>query len=491
MKKTWNRVIIISFVILALLAVGTIIFLFPYYNKYKVFDGIEAGRWNEVKESYDSLDAKQRREVQEILPDYAKHICLEYTTGEKDYTYTAAAYDAINSIDESQSLSAYYMDMICYVEYKKAIDAVQNSTQDYDYKASVDAQNVIAGINKRLDNDTRENILIEIMNEKYNCYIRQEITAEEVKAYINTVAGYASNAAKDYTTVVLGNIDRVEEYRNLYAEAQTVYEAEDYFTAINMCQAVVLDPADEIYIEKYYSLYSLAYATGMNYYDSLLDTYIDLGDNRNAVNLMGKMETYFSEDLDLTAAKLRMASDWQKAYIKLAGKVDKEIQTALEETEEGSNVLESIYPDVVPDSIALKDIDEDGTPEAFFYSSKEENDTYVTCFIFGYNGEEAVFLGYAKVRSFCSDSSFVAFPWGSTRESGDEYCLKRYEEGVITDGPYCQNVDGVYYVNGETVDEVTYLSASSEALASSLDQGVKDVDTATLVDSESYILAYK
>lgn len=139
----------------------------------------------------------------------------------------------------------------------------------------------------------------------------------------------------------------------------------------------------------------------------------------------------------------------------------------------------------------LYDVDEDGVPEAFFYNSMERNETYVSCFIFTYRDGAVSYLGYAKVRSFCSDSSFVAFPWLSTRTSGDEYCLKRYSDGVITDGPYVQNVDGTYFVNEQVVDETEYLSQQSETLATSLNKGVKDFDTATLEDSESYILAYK
>ena len=45
--------------------------------------------------------------------------------------------------------------------------------------------------------------------------------------------------------------------------------------------------------------------------------------------------------------------------------------------------------------------------------------------------------------------------------------------------------------NEQVVDETEYLSQQSETLATSLNKGVKDFDTATLEDSESYILAYK
>ena len=87
MKKTWNKLIIVSFIVLAVVACAAIVFLYPYYNEYKVFDGIEAGQWNEVQKSYEALDSEKQKAVQEMLPDYAKHICLEYQTGEKDYIY--------------------------------------------------------------------------------------------------------------------------------------------------------------------------------------------------------------------------------------------------------------------------------------------------------------------------------------------------------------------------------------------------------------------
>lgn len=51
MKKTWNKLIIVSFIVLAVVACAAIVFLYPYYNEYKVFDGIEAGQWNEVQKA--------------------------------------------------------------------------------------------------------------------------------------------------------------------------------------------------------------------------------------------------------------------------------------------------------------------------------------------------------------------------------------------------------------------------------------------------------
>ena len=46
MKKTWNKLIIVSFIVLAVVACAAIVFLYPYYNEYKVFDGIEAVHCN-------------------------------------------------------------------------------------------------------------------------------------------------------------------------------------------------------------------------------------------------------------------------------------------------------------------------------------------------------------------------------------------------------------------------------------------------------------
>ena len=67
MKKTWNKLIIVSFIVLAVVACAAIVFLYPYYNEYKVFDGIEAGQWNEVQKSYEALDSEKQKAVQEML----------------------------------------------------------------------------------------------------------------------------------------------------------------------------------------------------------------------------------------------------------------------------------------------------------------------------------------------------------------------------------------------------------------------------------------
>lgn len=67
MKKTWNKLIIVSFIVLAVVACAAIVFLYPYYNEYKVFDGIEAGQWNEVQKSYEALDSEKQRQYRKCF----------------------------------------------------------------------------------------------------------------------------------------------------------------------------------------------------------------------------------------------------------------------------------------------------------------------------------------------------------------------------------------------------------------------------------------
>ena len=297
MKKTWNKLIIVSFIVLAVVACAAIVFLYPYYNEYKVFDGIEAGQWNEVQKSYEALDSEKQKAVQEMLPDYAKHICLEYQTGEKDYIYTVAAYDAINSIDETKSICTKYNVLVNRTEYRDAIEQIYNSNQNYNGQGVVQANETINKINLRLDTDTKKEVVIEVLNEKYQQYVDGEITADAMNSYISIVNGLAVTDIADYTTVLTNNIQVIESYRALYDTAQAAYDQGDYFTALNICQSVQLDPLDSQYIDKFYSLYKLAYSTGMNYYDGLLDTYIEIGDNQNALNLLDKLEKYYAEDM--------------------------------------------------------------------------------------------------------------------------------------------------------------------------------------------------
>lgn len=490
MKKTWNRVILICFILMVLVASATLIFLFPYYNKYNVFDGIEAGQWSEVQKSYEALDSKNKRQVQELLPDYAKHICLEYQAGEKDYLYTIAAFDAINSIDETKTICNKYNIYVNRLEYRKAIETIFVANQEYNGQGVTAANETINNIHMRLDTETRKEVVLEVLNDKYQEYVTEQITLDEINGYVSIITGLAAGDISQYAADVTNNIKVVQEYRELFAIAENAYNTGDYFTAINICQSVQLDPKDQNYIDKYFKLYELAYTTGMNYYDALLDYYIDCGDNKNGFALLEKLEKYYSEDLDIEKYKMALASDWQKAYASFVEDADKNLRDALGETEDGMNILDTMYDEICPDSVLLYDIDQNGIPELIVFNSEEGNDTYTSCFIFTAEQKNYQYLGYAKIRSFCSDSSLVAFPWASIRTSGDEYCLKRYADGVLTDGPYVQDIDGVYYVNEQEVDKTAYLSAQSEALATSLDKGIKDFETSTLEQAEKYILSY-
>ena len=198
MKKTWNKLIIVSFIVLAVVACAAIVFLYPYYNEYKVFDGIEAGQWSEVQKSYEALDSEKKKAVQEMLPDYAKHICLEYQTGEKDYIYTVAAYDAINSIDETKSICTKYNVLVNRTEYRDAIEQIYNSNQNYNGQGVVQANETINKINLRLDTDTKKEVVIEVLNEKYQQYVDGEITADAMNSYISIVNGLAVTDIAEY-----------------------------------------------------------------------------------------------------------------------------------------------------------------------------------------------------------------------------------------------------------------------------------------------------
>ena len=114
MKKTWNRVIIISFIIILLELAGAVVFFMSPYKMYTLFERIDAGQWSKAKEIYDGMSSEQQAEAMSYMDDYALTVCQEYIDGEKSFTHTAASFDAINSIDATGSISASYMPDICH-----------------------------------------------------------------------------------------------------------------------------------------------------------------------------------------------------------------------------------------------------------------------------------------------------------------------------------------------------------------------------------------
>lgn len=490
MKKTWRRIIIISLILVLFEVAGTMIFLHPYYKIQTVFNGIDNGNWIETQECYDSLGDKQKQKVQTYLDDYATFITGEYLSGKLDYQLVAAMFDAINSIDESKTISNTYMTSINHNEYKLAIKRIYAANTAYDTEAAYDAQMDISSLHLRMDNATREAIMIELLNEEYLAFLNEEISADTVKSYADIIAGISYYDAYAYVPIVKSNVDYVVQYRGLYTTA-TIYTLEQkYFEAMDICKQVHVDSLDTAYAEKYATLYQNAYDSGKVYYSELLDSYTVAKDKANTALLIELIQLYYGDDFDVSGAEEAMLEDWESAYVTFLENYEVSLQTDLNKSEEGQYILMNQYENLRPNSMFLYDIDKNGVAELFLFNDAYAEDDYTGCFVYGYQNNTPTYIGFVNVRNFCSGSHIVAFPNAFDRESGDEYSLIAYDGATFTVEKYCQHIGEVYYVDGEEVDDVEFLSAQSDILATVNEIKIKNSGYVSITDGKKYIMEY-
>ena len=491
MKKTWNRVIIISFIIILLELAGAVVFFMSPYKMYTLFERIDAGQWSKAKEIYDGMSSEQQAEAMSYMDDYALTVCQEYIDGEKSFTHTAASFDAINSIDATGSISASYMPDICHNEYKRAINELFDANRKFDTSKAFDAQNNIAAVQQRMDNPTREQIMIEMLNEKYQSFLDGTLSESDISSFAAIISGMAYSEAHSYVGVIVNNVSSVKRYRELYNEAEIMLDSDEYFGVMDICKVVVVDAYDTKYQELYSTLYEKAYITGKTYYSKILDSYVAADDSENAMLLMEKIEQYDGSDIDLGNAKKDLADDWQKKYIDIVDNVDAILQMELSASDLGQYILDNEYKNLKPDSVLLHDIDADGIPELFLFNKAQMDKDYVGCFIFGYNEENYSYLGFVNVMELCTDSNIIATPAAFDRTIGEEYVLMSYDGSSITETASCQNIDGTYYADYAAVSDVDYLSAQSSILSHSNGKGIADMEYVDIKDSESYIIAFE
>lgn len=490
MKKTWNRVIIISLVVLMLEAIAAVILLTPSYKMFKVFKNIDTGRWSDAQEAFADLTDEQRSQVLSYMDNYARELCREYIAEERSYIHTAASFDAINSIDTSGSIADTYMPSVNHNEYKKSINELFEANRSFDSNGAFEAKDTINAVQQRLDTDTRERIMVEMLNEKYQSFLDGRMESKDINAFAAIISGMSFYNAHDYAGVIVNNVSCVERYRELYSTAQAEFAANNYFAVIDICSAVSVDLYDTRYMGLFETMHNDAYNTGKNYYKSKLNDYIKKDDSAAAVALMEQIEKHYGDDFDLSDAKAEMAEDWQRKYIDVASNVDTLLLTALNETETGQYILENEYSTLKPDSLMLYDVNADGVPEMFLFNGNNVENNYVGCFMFGYDGENYKYMGFVNVISFCTDSNIIAFPIAFDRVAGEEYSLVEYDGAAIYEVSYCQIIDGKYYVNGEETNDADYLSAQSLILAHANEKTIKAAGYADISDCESYIISY-
>lgn len=489
MKKTWRNTIIIFWILIFVEAGVAFFIINPYYKMKRLFDGVKAGNWQVTSDYYNGLKYNQQKKVQGHLDDYAAHLCEQYLEDEISYEQIAASFDAINSIDAYGKLMNQYMPDITYNEFKRDLKAIDNANQIYDSATAFEYSKQLRAARLRIDNEAKEQALMEILNETYVRYLGEEITAEQAFLFSETIAGMSYTGASEYINVIKNNIACVEEYRTIYTDAANAFEQQDYFQAISLARLPVVDSHDTKYKELFETIEKEAYDIGKTYYLDMLNRYVDSGEKDQAVELMRAMEECYGDEVDVSDAKQRMAEEWQLAYCDLI--LDEDTwESDLSGSDNGKYILKHNYDTIKPNAFVLYDIDADSVPELFLYNEENAGEDYVSCLIYSYKDNQLEYVGFVNVKSFCRDSYLIGYPFAFDREGGDEDSLVEFDGYSVSQISYVQKIGDTYYVNGEETDDVGYLSERTTILKHADAYNVGNTKGASIEEGEAFILAY-
>ncbi len=492
MRKTWKITTLVCFILTLIVLVVGAVFLYSDFKLYRFFWSIHKGDWSVTREYYDDLTPSQQQTAMAHMEGYAQELCREYASGERSYQEVTASFDAINSLGNTEELYNRRITEINYNELKSAVEDLYKANTSFDTDGAVKAKKRIDDVQKRMDTATKEMLLIQMLNDKYQEYLDCTIDSNKMSAFMAIVTGMSYYEAHSYAGVIAANVACVEKYRGIYTQYQGMLTEQKYFDILDTYDAVYegLDAQDTVYRGKFQELYQTAFYDGMDYYQAKLDNLIAASDGEAAVALMKEIELRYGAAFDLDGPKSQLAAEWQKTYIQIAMNYEAILQTEFSKSDEGIYIFENEYQRLRPDSMLLYDIDKNGVAELFLFNSAEATDENTECFAFTYADGNYVYLGYVNILSFCTDSNIIALPSEFGRDFAEEHVLLRFTGTSLEQKKYTKKDGETYIVDSAEVSDAEFLTAQTSIVDHANNQRPSIMDYIDISDYESYILAY-
>ena len=472
MKNGWRKVVIFSLVFIILESIGAVILVLPFYSRQMVFSNIEKGDSVKTRAYYDMLSDKQQDNVQSYLEDFAATLCEKYISGDSTYDETMASLDSLGEIDKTHSIVDKYIKDVASNELKKVIKEMYKSIGTYATEDTVALRINLDNVIKRLDNNTKENLMVEILSDEYKDFLNEIIEAEDLYNVCLIANEFFYYDAYEYSKVISQNAKTVLEYREIYNVNAEKLEANDYFEVIDACKGVSVDVWDTKYTELFSELYDTAYEEGKTYYVEQLDSMASGSDKISAIELMNKIEYYYGDEVDISSARKKLISDWQQAYLDYIEKFD---VSSADNTNNFNTVL-------------LYDINEDDVPEMFLFDIDDIDNSYVGCEVLNAKGKSCKDLGYYNIINLCDDGNLVTVP--SSGLADEAYALTEYDGEKLTEGAICKKSGETYYVNGEEVSDADYLSVRTGILAHISPYTIANSKNSSIDEAAEYIMIF-
>ena len=472
MKNGWRKVVIFSLIVIILETIGAVLLVLPFYRRQMVFGNIENGNSVKTRAYYDMLSDTQQENVQVYLEDFAATLCQKYISGELSYEQTVAALDALGNVDKTRSIADRYIKDLASNEFKIVAKDLCSAKLINNTEQIFSLQNSLDNIGKRLDNDTKEALMTELLNEEYINYLNEAIGSDELLMFCSLAEGDFYYEAYDYSKVISQNAATVLEYRNLYYINLSRLDSNEYFEIIDDCENVSVDPWDNKYMGLFDTLYNSAYENGKTYYVEQLNNMASGSDKIGAIEIMNRIEYYYGDEVDISEARGKLISDWQQAYLDYI---------------EGFDVASADNTNNLNTAL-LYDINEDDIPEMFLFDIADIDNSYVGCEVLNIRGSSCKDLGYYNIINLCDDGNLVTIPASGIAD--EAYALTEYDGEKLTEGAVCKKSGETYYVNGAEVSDADYLSVRTGILAHISPYTIANSKNSAIEEAAEYIMLF-
>ncbi|MBO6115148.1 MAG: hypothetical protein J6P57_08840 [Lachnospiraceae bacterium] len=471
MKNGWKKLWIISLVIILIEIVGAVVVMLPFYTRNMVFVNIDKGDAAKTDGYFNMLNESGQEKVNSYLDDFAATICQRYIDEKNTYEETMASLDAIKEVEKDNNVSERYIKDVASNEFVKVLNEIYDADLSRDTNKSYNLQPKLELVKQRLDNDTREKLMITFLNKKYMDFLNGAVTGEGINEACTLVMDNAYYDAYDYAKVIASNAGCVVMYRSMYTKLQEDMTAGNYFEVLDISSNITVDKWDNVYRQMFDDIYTQAYDEGLEYYKNELDKLVASNDKKAVVELVDKIEIYYGDAIDTSSVGNKLFEQWQQAYI---------------------DYMETFDPQTLShtvNTVLLYDINDDDVPEMFLFDIADIDKQYIGCEVYNVSGSKCKDLGYYNVINICDDGYLITLP---SSGGGDEaYALTSYDGSKLTEGDNCKKVGENYYINGTEVGEPDFLSVRTGILGHASAYTISNSKNASLEEAVDYIMLFE
>lgn len=495
-KKKWTVLLIISLILLVAEGVVAGLYIWPQYNIVALVNAIKDVDKEKANKAAERIYDSYNDEAIEVIDDYTASLCMKYEDSKIDFDKLEKTFQILRDIELTKEIGDNYFSKSSKIELTKLITSSAMAYCDGDYDLANENDDKIYSIYSVMETNEFNSIISEIASKSFEDYLDEKADSILTVQVFEVCMERASENVSSQISELISRVYIISDYREEYVSCEEMFEEESYIEVCKAIDQIKVDDDDTNYVDAFSTLHDKAYETGLTYYIEKATNLASGTDKTKAKEMVEKVKEFYGDKIDMSSVEDLLVEPWMKAYNTYIDKWEDNLKSDLSNTDSGKYLLEC-EPELngfTPDKIFLYDIDDNKTPELFLWI--DNGSDVNSCYIIGFDGKNAIFLGYYDILYFAFDSQMIC---GTSRidalgrGTGEEYYLYKLSSNQFkqtSDCAYSPTTDG-YSVNGADATVEEFNNKIEEFKALSKNEDATTVKSVSINDYSDFILEYK